>query len=313
MLDHPFGTFWIAFAISAILGWPMLLLMRKVKGHASISQYTPEHAGKAGTPSMGGIAPIVALLAVLFYLLLSSPAAESKRMLIALIIGIAGFATIGLMDDFVIPRLMPSKRGFGWTQKLIAQLAVASAVVFALQPLTLVESVVYGFMVIFFANAVNFSDGLDGLCGGLLILAMLAFTRGAFGGVAMAVIGSLIPFMFLNAPPAKIFMGDVGALPFGAVFGTLIAQELLNPGHASQGLVAIALIIISLIFILELALVPIQLFFVKVFKKRLIPASPVHHSFEKMGWPETRITATFILTQLLLTILGLSLINEVWL
>jgi phospho-N-acetylmuramoyl-pentapeptide-transferase len=285
MLDHPFGTFWIAFAISAILGWPMLLLMRKVKGHASISQYTPEHAGKTGTPSMGGIAPIVALLAVLFTLLLPSPAPESKRMLIALIIGIAGFATIGLMDDFVIPRLMPGKRGFGWTQKLLAQLAVVGAMVFALQPLTLVESVVYGFMFIFFANAVNFSDGLDGLCGGLLILAMLTFTRGALGGVAMAVIGSLIPFMFLNAPPAKIFMGDVGALPFGAVFGVLVAHQLLNPVQVPQWMMAASLIIISLIFILELALVPLQLFWVKVFKKRLIPASPVHHSFPRQELP----------------------------
>jgi phospho-N-acetylmuramoyl-pentapeptide-transferase len=313
MLDHPFGTFWIAFAISAILGWPMLLLMRVVKGHAAISQYTPEHAGKVGTPSMGGIAPIMALLVVLFYLLLSSPAAETTRVLIAMIIGIAGFATIGLMDDFVIPRLMPGKRGFGWTQKLIAQLVLVAAIVLALQPLTLMESVIYGFMVIFFANAVNFSDGLDGLCGGLLILAMLAFTRGALGGVAMAVIGSLIPFMFLNAPPAKIFMGDVGALPFGAVFGVLVAHQLLNPIQVPQWMMAASLIVISLIFILELVLVPLQLFWVKVFKKRLIPASPVHHSFEKMGWPETRITATFLLTQLLLTILGLSLINEVWL
>ena len=108
-------------------------------------------------------------------------------------------------------------------------------------------------------------------------------------------------------------MGDVGALPLGAVYGLFVAHELFNPGQVPQWLLAVSLIIISLIFILELALVPIQLFWVKVFKKRLIPASPVHHSFEKMGWPETRITSIFILTQLLLTILGISLVNGMWL
>ena len=119
--------------------------------------------------------------------------------------------------------------------------------------------------------------------------------------------------MFLNAPPAKIFMGDVGALPLGAAYGLFVAHELFYPGQVSQWVVAASLIVVSLIFILELSLVPMQLFWVKVFKKRLIPASPVHHSFEKIGWPETRITSIFILTQLLLTILGLSLLSGTWL
>ena len=311
MIDHPFGTFWLALAISAILGWPMLILMRKVKGHASISQYTPEHAGKTGTPSMGGIAPAIAIVAVLLWLSVSYP--RSDGVYLAMLIGIAGYGALGLADDFLIPRLMPGKRGFGWTQKLVAQVLITAAIVVSLSPSTAFEAVVTGFLVLFFANAINFSDGLDGLCGGLLILALLAFTRSSLGPAAMAIIGALIPFMFLNAPPAKIFMGDVGALPLGAVYGLFVAHELFNPGQVPQWLLAVSLIIVSLIFILELALVPIQLFWVKVFKKRLIPASPVHHSFEKMGWPETRITSIFILTQLLLTILGISLVNGMWL
>lgn len=313
MIDHPFGTFWLALAISAVLGWPMLLLMRVVKGHASISKWTPEHAGKVGTPSMGGIAPIIAITAVLFSLMLTPLNDDFKNLMIALIIGISGFFVLGMADDFLIPRLMPSKRGFGWTQKLVGQLLVICAMVFAMQPLGLVESVCYGFLILFFANAVNFSDGLDGLCGGLLIIALLAFTRGSLGLIALATIGALIPFMFLNVPPAKIFMGDVGALTLGALYGVFFAHELFNSGQVPQWLMATSLVVVSLIFILELALVPMQLFSVKVFKKRLIPASPVHHSFEKIGWPETRITGVFILTQLLLTILGMSLINGIWL
>jgi phospho-N-acetylmuramoyl-pentapeptide-transferase len=113
--------------------------------------------------------------------------------------------------------------------------------------------------------------------------------------------------MFLNAPPAKIFMGDVGALPFGATFGVLFAHTLISQSenHSLTYVVAV-LVATSLIFILELALVPMQLFWVKVFKRRLIPASPVHHSFEKLGWPETRITAVFLLAQFILTMIGMS-------
>lgn len=311
MTEHPFGTFWVALAISGALGWPMLLLMRKVKGHASISQYTPEHAGKAGTPSMGGIAPIIAIISIVLWLIISTVQADG--VLVAMLIGLLGYAALGFADDFLIPRLVPGKRGFGWTQKLVVQLLITAAMVLSLSSLTPFESVAAGFLILFFANAVNFSDGLDGLCGGLLILALLAFTRGSLGPVAMAMIGALIPFMFLNAPPAKIFMGDVGALPLGAAYGLFVAHELFYPGQVSQWVVAASLIVVSLIFILELSLVPMQLFWVKVFKKRLIPASPVHHSFEKIGWPETRITSIFILTQLLLTILGLSLLSGTWL
>src|SRR5687767_11935226 len=100
MLEHPFGTFWLALVASAILGWPMLTLMRKVKGHASISKWTPEHAGKVGTPSMGGIAPILALLAVTCYLY----NAQHETRYLSLIIGIIGFGLIGFVDDFLIPR-----------------------------------------------------------------------------------------------------------------------------------------------------------------------------------------------------------------
>ena len=274
--------------------------MRRLKADAIISQYTPEHAGKAGTPSMGGIAPLFGVLATCVISLLFWERGSTSNL--SIIVGLIGFGLLGFVDDFVIPRAMRGKRGFGWTQKLVLQIGITALMVAILMPNGLFQLLASGFLILFFANAVNFSDGLDGLCGGLLIVAAHAFAVGSQNMVALALIGALIPFLILNAPPAKIFMGDVGALPFGAALGVIIASASVLKNES-----ILPLIPVSLIFILELALVPLQLFWVKMFKRRLIPASPVHHSFEKMGWPETRITAIFILIQVVLTALTLSL------
>ncbi len=313
-VNAPFGPFWLALLISALLSWPMLLVLRRIKAHASISQYTPEHAGKAGTPSMGGIAPLLAMIVTIClvrnssygYGEVSSDFHWPVEQFNAILIGLFGFGLLGFIDDFLIPRYLTGKRGLGWTQKLLVQLAIVVLMVTSLGLSSIQLSVTVGFIILFFANAVNFSDGLDGLCGGLLIIATAFFMSGIVGFAAMAMVGALVPFMFLNAPPAKIFMGDVGALPFGATFGVLFANTLVSQSEShSLTYVVAVLVSVSLIFILELALVPMQLFWVKVFKRRLIPASPVHHSFEKLGWPETRITAVFLLVQFILTMIAM--------
>lgn len=293
----------------------MLLLLRRMKAHASISQYTPEHAGKTGTPSMGGIAPLLAMI-VTVWLVLNSANDYAEvgpdfhwpaEQFIAILIGLFGFGLLGFVDDFLIPRFLTGKRGLGWTQKLLVQLIIVAFMVMSLRLHSIQLSLIVGFIVIFFANAVNFSDGLDGLCGGLLILATVVFMAGIVGYAAMAMVGALVPFLFLNAPPAKIFMGDVGALPFGATYGVLFANTFISQSELHSPTYVIAVLAsVSLIFILELALVPMQLFWVKAFKRRLIPASPMHHSFEKLGWPETRITAVFLLVQFVLTMIAVS-------
>jgi phospho-N-acetylmuramoyl-pentapeptide-transferase len=274
--------------------------MRRLKAHAAISQYTPEHAGKVGTPSMGGIAPVLAILSVAVWLDAGSPKWSNYD---PIIIGLVGFGILGFFDDFLIPRLYPKKRGFGWTPKLIAQIAIVIIMILATGDTDPFDGLVKAVCILFFANAVNFSDGLDGLCAGLLIVSLIAFSS----GISLAIIGALIPFLFLNAPPAKIFMGDVGALPIGAAFGWLVCERYIP---SISGIDVLTMVLVSMVFILELVLVPMQLFWVKVFGRRLIPASPLHHSFEKLGWPETRITAIFILTQLVLTILAMTLVGS---
>jgi phospho-N-acetylmuramoyl-pentapeptide-transferase len=197
---------------------------------------------------------------------------------------------------------------------------------FEFQLLTLVE---VGFVVLFFANAFNFADGLDGLaafvCLGILLgLACIgAFTgNDTFPGAWIGgTFGAVIPFLVLNVHPAKIFMGDVGALPLGALLGSatstllpLVVVEPSNVVRTSSGMfiakhtswelaslpwwVPIALMLLSGVMIAELVPVALQILWVKLFKRKLFLRTPIHHAFEVMGWPETKIVRLFALTQL---------------
>jgi phospho-N-acetylmuramoyl-pentapeptide-transferase len=152
--------------------------------------------------------------------------------------------------------------------------------------------------------------------------------------IAAALMGAVIPFLFLNAPPAKVFMGDVGSLPVGAVLGLGVASILsprfealsVNTDPFASNLdkwishqtiegtiwrteMMIPLSILCLLMVVELVPVPTQIFWVKVFKKRLFPFTPIHHAFEKAGWPETRVVWTFALSQLVLVALAIFAFN----
>ena len=170
-------------------------------------------------------------------------------------------------------------------------------------------------VVLFFANAFNFSDGMDSLAGGLAVMMAIGFA--VIGRMSMlhqpaeqavlvmmaATAAAFVPFLFLNAPPAKLFMGDVGALPVGALLGWAFLAvgrtTELAPGHVSLW----AAIIVSLVMVVELVPVPLQIASVKLRKgKRLFPRTPVHHAFQAAGWPETRVVWTFHLAQFVLVV-----------
>jgi phospho-N-acetylmuramoyl-pentapeptide-transferase len=133
--------------------------------------------------------------------------------------------------------------------------------------------------------------------------------------ISLALAGASIPFLFLNMPPARLFMGDVGALSIGALLGCLLLEitfvVLVRDFHTwsinQYILMMISLGLISLVLFLELIFVPIQIFSVKVFKRRLPIRTPIHHTFEYWGWPESRILWLFILVQLICSAAGLSL------
>ncbi|MBS1718416.1 MAG: hypothetical protein JSS72_11870 [Armatimonadetes bacterium] len=303
------NAFLISLLVAGFAALPILNLLVKLKSRQTINQYAPEgHQVKQGTPTMGGLIILTGFFAAVIYMLVSNPAYAQTFLVPQYAILAIGFALVGFLDDYVVPKLMTGKRGLGWKQKLLMELLFCAPMALwggghgALQAGLLV------FTVLFFSNAYNFSDGLDGLAGSLLLCICLGlyFLVPDARWAVLAMVGGAIPFLFLNAPPARVFMGDVGALPIGAVLGAVVFQGLSKaPDQAHLN----ALALLSLVMVVELVPVPLQIASVKLRGKRLFPYTPVHHSFEKAGWPESRVVWTFVLSQLVLTLLALCLIG----
>lgn len=309
-------AFWISFVAAALAARPILLALRAMKSRQTVSQYAPEtHQVKQGTPTMGGIIVLAGMVAGLLF---AWPASGVDRAIsLSAVLLILLFAAIGFIDDYVVPRMIKGKRGLGWRQKILMQVVAA---IIGLMPMGLgVMGTLWGvFLVLFLSNAYNFADGLDGLAAGigLAYCAGLYALAPVFHPVALAVAGGLAVFLFLNAHPAKIFMGDVGSLPIGAVFG-LCAVTMTSMIGGPNGPIRIsfdgttfaALIALNLMLAAELVPVPIQVLSVKLRGKRVFPCTPIHHAFEKAGWPETRVVAAFTLVQLLASALAVTILR----
>lgn len=158
------------------------------------------------------------------------------------------------------------------------------------------------FVIIATANAVNITDGLDGLAAGLLVtafaaFAVIAFLQGNFGiaGFCLTLVGVLLSFLWFNIFPARFFMGDVGSFAFGtslAVVAIMLNSVLLIP-------------VIGLMFVVEVASAGLQLFSKKVFKRKIFISAPIHHHLEAIGWPETKVTMRFWVLGQICGVLGL--------
>lgn len=285
--------------VSALAAPSVLKALIRLKSQQSIHKDAPEtHQIKAGTPTMGGFIVLIGALVGL-----AVAAAMGRTDALAPAVLLLGFGFIGFVDDYVVPRKLKGKRGLGWIPKLAMQVAIGAGALYALNPQLPIWALATGlFFILFFTNAYNFSDGLDGLAGLLGIFLSLGFFFVQPSSAALALIGGFVVFLCYNAPPARVFMGDVGALAFGAVFGLLFFQGVFV--EASGGFLQFIsaerfwlLAVLSLVMIAELVPVPLQIFWVKVFKKRLFPYTPIHHAFEKAGWPETRVTFLFVMVQ----------------
>lgn len=324
--------FWLAFAVSAVLAYPIWKLLLLTKSRQTISQYAPEgHQVKQGTPTMGGLIIMVGyIVTVVVSLFIAGPTGTDyfDRVKPSFLVLAIGFMLIGFVDDFVVPRVFKGKRGLGWKQKIIMQFGLA----------ILGTGLCYGwkldfpfaasmFLILFFSNAYNFSDGLDGLAGTLLLglvlgiggIALMTAWMQPIALMVLPLAGAVIPFLYLNAPPAKVFMGDAGSLPIGAILGLAVSCLTFAPGWslvdsvttlpmAGHSPVNAALIVLSLMMVVELVPVPLQILSVKLRKKKIFPYTPIHHAFEKAGWPETRVVGMFSLTQLVLSILGITIV-----
>lgn len=332
------NSFWIALLVSSVTAYPIFQLLLRMNSRQKVSEFAPAtHQAKQGTPTMGGLIFVIPFLVLVPLIalqtrtettiqmpdLLGSPVVGGRNLnpgFAAVTILFALFAVIGFIDDFVVPRMMPGKRGLGWKQKIVMQFVAAGLFAWMRRD-TGWQIAVDEIAILACANAYNFADGLDGLAAsiGLLIIPGLIGISAILQDFAMiqmlaVLAGAILPFAFLNAPKAKVFMGDVGSLPFGALIGAAVAIQI-DPWPSWS--ILIGLKVLALMLVVELIPVPLQIFWVKVFKRKLFPFTPIHHAFEKAGWPETRVVAMFALGQLLctmaaLTIWGYQLPNFGW-
>ena len=300
----------LGFLISVILGLILIPLLKKINAEQRTSKFVKAHKSKDGTPTMGGLIFILSTLLTIAALYITDKINISSNLLIILFIFL-GYALIGFIDDYCKIKYKSNEKGLSRLQKFLAQTVLAiiffyiyirngSNPVIEIYALHLKINLgfMYGFFILFMlvgaSNAVNLTDGLDGLAAGLsaiaiLVYAMIAWNSGWLEGYddvaifSFILVGSILGFLVYNAHPAKIFMGDTGSLALGATIATL---AILTHREVS-------LILIGGVFVLETLSVIIQIFSVRVRKKKVFPMTPIHHSFEKWGWSESDIVRLF--------------------
>ena len=315
MSSHVVIPVLISFAISLVLGPVVIPFLRKLKmKQTERTDGVQSHLKKAGTPTMGGI--IILIAVVVTY---TRSRVDYPRIIPVLFLTVA-FGLIGFLDDYLKVVLKRSD-GLMPMQKMALQIVVTAVFAFYLVkvaevPLTMLVPFSGGYYwdigwlaipVLFFAvigtvNGTNFTDGLDGLASSVTVLVATFFTVVAIGTesgiepVTCAVVGALLGFLLFNVYPASVFMGDTGSLALGGfVAGT--AYMLQMP---------LFIIIVGFIYLVEVASVIIQVtYFKKTGGKRIFKMAPIHHHFELCGWSETRVVAVFSVITALLCLVAL--------
>ena len=308
-----------AFIIGIVMGKITIPLLRALKAGQSIRDVGPEwHNVKQGTPTMGGVIFIVATLFAVAADWTSIRAGDFS--LVYLYLFALAYGLIGFLDDYIKVR---KKRNLGLTalQKLVLQLVAAAVYLFVLYEsgrLTFdlyipfanvtfaIPHVVYFlfamFVIVACVNAVNLTDGIDGLATGVTMPVMLFFGMvalrmqdDAVAKFSLALFGGLTAFLCYNFHPARVFMGDTGSLFLGAaVCGVAFALDM-----------PLILIVVGLVYIVETASVIIQVTYFKLTHgKRVFRMTPIHHHFEMGGWSEVKIFTVFTLLTVALCILA---------
>jgi phospho-N-acetylmuramoyl-pentapeptide-transferase len=292
----------------------------------------PNHKDKAGTPTMGGclLLPVIIVTTVLW--------AEPNNLYVWLVVFVGlGFGFIGFLDDY-LKIIRKSSRGLSIKSKFSLQVLVALIVGLilyfypgfnSLLNVPFLKSVtpdlgfgyviLIAFVIVGASNAVNLTDGLDGLAIGPIIMAFSSYLifaylaghvkiasylqipyvagTGELSVLCGAVLGAGLGFLWYNSYPAELFMGDVGALPLGAILGTVAVitkQELV-------------LILVGGIFVVEAISVILQVAYFKITGgQRIFRMAPIHHHFELKGWPESKVTVRFWIIAIVLALLSMS-------
>ncbi len=294
------------FGLTGLIGYLLLPALRALKAGQSIREVGPTwHNSKAGTPMMGGL---MFILALVLCMLGNIASIGDHSVYFVLLLSLA-FGLIGFLDDFTKAKY---KRNLGLTslQKALLQMAVSALFLYALYqhgamtcdlyiPFFNVSFHIHPLVYILFAmfvmvgcvNAVNLTDGVDGLCASVTIPVMVFFTAAAVAMDRMslalipsALVGGLACYLFFNWHPAKVFMGDTGSLFLGgAVCALAFALDM-----------PLILILVGFIYVVETLSVILQVGYFKLTHgKRLFKMAPIHHHFEMSGWKEEKIVLVF--------------------
>jgi phospho-N-acetylmuramoyl-pentapeptide-transferase len=294
----------IALALVLAFGLPLIAALRRAGAGQRVRDDGPQrHLQKEGTPTMGGVLIVGAIVgaSILGQLWLAGTVSIQMGVLLAAMLA---FGCTGAADDWLKIRRGRSL-GLRARQKLLLQCVAGVAFIYALaghravsaagmpatgQPLAWFWSLFWLLAMVGTPNAVNLSDGLDGLAAGLCATAGAGFAvvgvRAGNAEVAIlgaALAGACLGFLWYNRHPAKVFMGDVGSLALGGALAAMAAW-LAQP---------LALIALCLVPFVEAASVMIQVVSFKTTGKRIFKMSPIHHHFELSGWPEQRVVYTF--------------------
>lgn len=304
-----------AFIVCALVGPVLIPYLHKLKFGQSIRECGPaSHMKKSGTPTMGGLMMLAALIIALLW------GQFTPHVIIALVLTV-GHAVIGFIDDYI---KVVMKRNLGLTakQKFLLQFILAGAYVYFAEThihntelwvpfVNMTVDLGWGYYVLAFlllvgtTNAVNLTDGLDGLVSFVslpvtMVFAFIAYMQGMLDlcSFSLGLTGACLGFLLFNRHPAQVFMGDTGSLALG---GAVAAMALLT--HTE-----LLLVIVGGIYVAEALSVIIQVTYFRFSGgKRIFRMAPLHHHFELGGWKEVKVVRVFTFVSCVLSILGLSL------
>ena len=320
-----------ALMIGLLLGPAFIRWLRakQGKGQPIRSDGPQSHLAKRGTPTMGGLLILVSVaISVLLWMDLSNPYVW------ACLLVTGGFGLIGFLDDYDKVK-KAHHAGLSGKMRLFLEFAIAGFATWLMVRMSgtqlylpFVQGAVFdlgwlyiafgAFVIVAFGNAVNLTDGLDGLATMPVIIAAVAFTLIAYlvGNVKyatylgiplvtgagdltvllLAVVGAGLAFLWFNAPPAAVFMGDTGSLALGGALGAVAVAT-----HHE-----FVLVVVGGLFVLEAVSVVVQVFWFKRYGRRIFRMAPIHHHFEHLGWSEPTVVIRFWIISFILALAGLS-------
>lgn len=318
----------LGFVLAIIVGLIIIPVLKELKAGQSVSRLiNKRHLKKEGTPTIGGLIFIIPPIIAIALLAMRGSIEISSNLIIILFVFLS-YALLGFIDDFLKIRYHNNK-GLSTITKFVAQLFIA-VVFYTIYKhnggTTNLEITLFGikwhlgwlyglfilFLLVGTTNAVNITDGLDGLCGGLSVMAFLSYGViswgsdwiGGYESIAIfcfILVGSILGFLLFNSHPAKVFMGDTGSLALGGALATI---AILTHHELSLAL-------IGGVFVIETLSSLIQIIAIRKFNTKVFLKAPIHHHFEELGWSETDIVKVFWTVGFLLAMFGV--VYGVWL